>query len=241
MMKIDDEKLSAFLDGMLDEAEMRAIEHALETDETLAKRAEQLRLVDPTIAAAYGDIARTPVPQKISALLATRQTAPTTRWNSPRWATALAASIAAVAGIAAGWMMSPRAAPSLLAMSTIAPGNSLFEALQSVKSGDAVSLQPASATFTAITSFHAADRKPCREFMVTDGDQATRAIACRGPESWNVRLAASQPLAPNGGFSPASSDATVAFEAAVDAIEVKPLGREEEAALISRHWRESSE
>lgn len=66
---VTDEMLSAYLDGMLDGDDMRAVEHAMEKDPQSTRRLARMIRNDRLLRARFHAVSRRPVPEPISALL----------------------------------------------------------------------------------------------------------------------------------------------------------------------------
>ena len=107
-MKIDSEKLSAFLDGELTDAETQAVEAALADDPSLQKELEVLIAADQLAMSAFE--AELPLAQSPTVVAAIRAHQPTLPANSPfiptGWLQFAAASIVALCvGIGSGYLL----------------------------------------------------------------------------------------------------------------------------------------
>lgn len=107
-MKLDNEKLSAFLDGELSEAETHQIEDALASDPVLQQELELLIASDELAKDEFDAMLDEPVPFELAAAI---QKAPVTHAansrNKPKsytWLTAVAACIALMIGGAGGYL-----------------------------------------------------------------------------------------------------------------------------------------
>lgn len=102
-----EEKLSAFLDGELPEAEAREIEKALETDPALLAELEALVAVDNSAKAEYDAMLNEPVPFELASVIQNAPGAPAA--NSPvapsgkGWLTAAAVTAALLIGGTGGY------------------------------------------------------------------------------------------------------------------------------------------
>lgn len=240
---VTDDELSAFLDGELDADALQRIAAAIENDGALRRRAEELAAPDAIIREAYSAIDDLPMPEAVTALLADRadQAADNVVRLRPRatsrpaapWAMPLAASIALGAGVALGLAVSgPGATQGGGAMiaGAVSPADALHAALETTPSGETIALAGAR-TASMVLSFRSGE-KWCREFTLTDGKSASRAIACREDGQWSVKLAASE-LASGGGYATASGGVAAAFEAGASALGAdEPLDRAAEDALL---------
>lgn len=68
-MNINDETLSAFLDGELQEAEMEIVRRRLNEDKSLSQRLAELAAVDRAVESYYSRIDQRPMPDSVRALL----------------------------------------------------------------------------------------------------------------------------------------------------------------------------
>jgi hypothetical protein len=152
----------------------------------------------------------------------------------PSWAALpAAASIAAVLGGLAGWMLS--SADDLpaggLAVAGL-DGPALVGALATVPSGEPATLEGTGRRFVGIASFRDAAGALCREFEVdAPGGPTVISVACREAEGWQVRLAIVAP-GDQAGYAPASSTETLdAYLAAIGA--EAPLSQEAERDALA--------
>ena len=105
-----EDKLSAYLDGELPDAEAREIEQALERDPALQAELEALMTADALAQEAFEDMLETPVPAALAAVLrdkpdapvANVQTAPSGRGWAAAAAVVLALGLGGVGGYMAG-------------------------------------------------------------------------------------------------------------------------------------------
>ncbi|MEO1140023.1 MAG: anti-sigma factor [Pseudomonadota bacterium] len=110
-MKLENEKLSAFLDGELSEAETREIEDALASDPALQKEMELLMASDTLAQDEFAEMLQEPVPFELAAAIQKAPDASMARMansqEKPRsyaWLTAIAACIALMIGGAGGYL-----------------------------------------------------------------------------------------------------------------------------------------
>jgi anti-sigma factor RsiW len=105
------ERISAYLDGALPEADRRALEALIANDPAVAEEVEALRRVDDLLAGGFADMLAAPVPLHLARVIEkTRpEAAPAASWTGLR---SLAASIALVAvGAAGGAVVATSLAP----------------------------------------------------------------------------------------------------------------------------------
>ena len=123
-MKLDDELLTAYLDGELDAVKMSEVERQLEQSPDLSRQLERLRATDTALKQAYHDIDERPLPDAVLNMLesfpasqeqtATEETGNDTAdvipfrgksksvSHTPIWQIAAAASVALVIGLGIG-------------------------------------------------------------------------------------------------------------------------------------------
>lgn len=243
-----DEILSAFIDGELPPEEMDEVAREIDKSAALAARVEALKKADRAVAGAYRTIDEEPMPQGVLDLLAAKNRAPVSNVVAmPRrhagggaryWPTALAASLALAAGLGLGLQFS---AGGALIAGTIEKGNPLYAALETTPSAETVTIDGRrGATITPVLSFRSQTGDICREFSLSSGDRANRAVACRGENAWTVEFAVAAALqaTDSGAYSTASSGLNSAFDSFVDdLIANEPFAPEEEAALIEAGWK----
>ena len=186
----DEEWLSRYCDGELDEAERTAFERRLDADPALAKRLARWRDNDRQVAQAFGADLAAPLPDAVLALLgnrpsaeiidlaaarAHRQPAPVPPMLLRRVlpAAAVAAGIALVVLVVKPGRMPAGHGPDAveLALSTVPSG-------QSAVAGGA--------RLAPTLSFIAGDGRWCREYEERHGGETRTDIACRSGTGWHV-------------------------------------------------------
>jgi len=98
-MKADDTLLMAYVDGEMDAAGVAEIEAAMESDLALARRVRVLRDTTAALRAAFNDVAREPVPERLLAPLGAQAPRPWRNGAFRRYAAA--AAILAIAALGA--------------------------------------------------------------------------------------------------------------------------------------------
>lgn len=252
-----DEVLMAFADGELDEATAEAVQTAMESDDRLVDRVAEFMESRGNAKAALAPMLREPMPD---ALMASVQKmvadsvandgsgtagettnvvamAPHRRKGQSsfrqNWAVPIAASVAAVvaglAGFTAGTFTDDRSQPAMQVAGIASP--MLFEALNSVESGQESILGDTGDRFTAIASFRDSAGALCREFEVDSQQRSSVvAVACHPTTEWEVRFAVVAPTSENS-YAPASSmEALNAYLSAIEAGE--PLIPADEAEAL---------
>ncbi len=235
-----DDKLSAYLDGALDDADAKAFEAELSADNALAAQLADMCATDAALRAAFDAPMHEAVPDRFTALLGEAPTAevidfaaakakrqrpelitPRRNWQSYA---ALAATL--VMGVI--FLGQPGIGPRPDQVQV-----ALKHALDSAASGQQVALAGGK-TVAIRLSFAAKDGRYCREYA--SGGQA--GIACRGDDGWKVEAVAKDdtPTGNDGGYATAGGgealDAAYARLGAGD-----PLDAAREQALISQKWK----
>lgn len=252
MTEIADEKLSAFLDGELPSDEAAAIEKALETDEALAERLEQLSGVDVLLRGAVDALEdKMGVPSENVTDIATAAkpasvmpSVPPQVANDNWWRLPLTASVALVVGVLAGGTMFnssssiEQGAQSGVQLASYSADSGLGAFLETATSGEQRAIEGGQAELRL--TFLDAQGQPCREFAVTASASTTQAVACRASEkAWNVEIAAvSAPTVSAGenGYRTASAGDDGFGEAVNAMMRSDAFSAEDEADLISKGW-----
>ncbi len=199
MTRITLERLMAYADGELDEAESRFVAQCIASDPGLAEQLAALQQQDSLLRSALKAFERTPIPTAArNAVLAS--TAPTwRRWLLP--AVGAAAAIA-VTAIAAGWTTASRIEHRLAASEATRAEDQRYidqvvsQTLESTVSGQAVSWQEPGrsikGTVTPIRTYRAVNGQWCREYenvVLANGvSRHHHAVACReGEGAWRDR------------------------------------------------------
>jgi hypothetical protein len=236
-MDPDRAMLEAYVDGALPPEEVARLEAHLARSPADRRYVEQLGQMNALLSAAYAEPMREPLPARLRGLFAGRR-----RRRAPLWpaaATALAASIALLIGVALGrGLVEP--APGIVA-GPVATALPLHDLLEERPSGHTADLRGAG-DVVLVASFLDGAGRPCREFESADtaGSARTRAVACRESATWNVLVAITEPDVPEAreDFVPAGSFSASAFDVVLDHLDAgMVLPPDQEAALIARGWR----
>jgi negative regulator of sigma E activity len=234
-MMISDEKLSAFLDAELPEAEMEAIREQLIEDENLANRMADLAMVDELLAMSYSTIDTRPLPQSINKLLAEDKPKTANIIAFPllkkiqqrlQQHAAIAASVALVIGFGIAQFRHTNTDNSWEAVAHI---------LETAPSG-VEQLSSSGAQIKPRLTFTNKAGEYCRQFVMIDKNTTSENIACRTDNQW--QLAASiyiEKVQQAGAYQTASggslSDATVEQMTSGDFFDTQA-----ESAAIEQHW-----
>jgi hypothetical protein len=250
-MTITEELLMAYADGEADAETRAAVEAAMARDAGVRERVEAHRRLRRTLneplperlfAAARGERRPPSRPAEIVDLAAVRarkvqpKAKPARSRAWVQWSALAACVIAGVVlarglgGIGMGPMVGDR-------HGTLMAQGALAHALDNQLAG-----RPAGSGAAARigVSFRATDRSLCRTFQTLQG-AGLAGLACRGPDGWQVRVAAaSPPVSTNSsGYRTAASPMPAAVIATVDAtIDGSPLDAQAEAAAKAKGWRD---
>ncbi|MFO1056409.1 MAG: hypothetical protein U1E53_05515 [Dongiaceae bacterium] len=197
------EQIVAYLDGELPAGEREAVERAIAADPVAARMAAEMRGAAEAAAAAFAEVARRPVPARLSHLLEGDNVVPLrARPRQPAWRRYLGPAVAASIGLAllAAIQLMPSGPSTLRPASddAAAPPDpfapALYGALDTAKPGETVDYgAPGAARGGRITILgELATRSGliCREFHaeLRGGSPAAEdGIACRRPDGgWDV-------------------------------------------------------
>lgn len=223
----DEDRLAAFLDGQMDEAEAAAFEARLASDPDLAARAETWLANDRRIATAFAPVIDMPLPADLRAMLETRPApAFAANDNAPWWRRhALPLGGALAASLAALMMLAPK--PDVTGQKDLSYALENGRSLSPVQLADGRQVTP---TMTV----RAADGRFCREFQTGD----TLGLACRKDGRWTVEAET------KGGGPDAQGNIAVAGGADAGALAdayarigaSDPLGAQEEDQVMKKNW-----
>lgn len=248
---IDDrdlELLSQMIDGELDPAARAALERRLAGEASLRDTLASLQALNSALRAAAQ---RHPgVPPQVEDLLRKQPQASTAAGEAgkvlpfpgtpsaaqprrPAWPLALAASLLLVAG--ATWIALERGT----ADSTL-PGDDRLvgDVLESAPSGSSWRKLGDGRAVQPVLTFAHRDGTWCREFLLRDGGQDWRAVACRSGDRWQTQAVGREAYLEGGaGYRPAGAGdaAPVALFISENAADIA-LDRQRETSLIERGW-----
>jgi|GEM_PF-138227 len=203
----DATRVAAYVDDEMDAAERTRFEARLAEDATLGAAVARERRLRARLAQAFDPVLAEPVPERLSALFANRESVtepaaapgpsakPDTkpidldeerRRRRGGWLAwgGMAASLALGVLIGTTWL-APRGALDVAADGGWLAEGALAQALDAQLSGTAA---PGSSTRVGL-SFVSRDGRYCRAFTVggADAGGATAGLACRGGDAWRVR------------------------------------------------------
>jgi len=249
----DDETLMAFADGELDAQTSAAVEEAMRDDEQLVARISLFMETRKLSAEAMEPLLDVSVPddltKTVSEMLDTSAEDESPRDNvvsfragpaphrqpaASHWITALAASVALVAGGVIGFAVGNLPGDGAGSVIQVAQFDQpdLPGALETTISGAEMRLPASGHRFRAIASFHDQDKSLCREFELDQDDGSTFvSVACRTGAGWKVNFTVAAASQSESGYAPASSlESLDAYLTAIGA--GTPLGEAEEAAAL---------
>jgi hypothetical protein len=234
MREQDDELLSRFIDDELDREESRALRERLIADPGLRARLDRMRKVNDRVKAAFDFPGADSVPPAIEARV--RGNPAAARHRRP-WAMAVAASLVAAAGLllAPQWREQAQQPDGVPAADARLAG--VLESAASRGEGwdeleDGRRIRP-------VLSFSNRGGEWCREYLLAQGRESFRGVACRQDGEWRTEiLAAAEVPATGGDYHPAGAAESSAVASYVDTHAGGiPLSLEQEAELIARKWQ----
>lgn len=234
----DDDRLMAYLDGAMDEAQMSAFEQELAARPDLAQRAERFAANDALLRQAFDEPVPATLTASVKAAIVTASASPArgptaSNDNMPGWRRWQWPGLGAAAAAAAVFLLVglPDRANNDMEPAVVA----MLDNLPSGQSGNLGKGE----TITPRLTAKAADGRYCREFVRDGGQSAGTGIACREAARWTleafVKNAAAQDATDQirtaGGKDNRILDAAYARLSISD-----PLGKEEEEMLLSTGW-----
>ncbi len=202
-MLIDDEKLSAFLDNELSDAEAQLVRDQIAIDESLAARLAALVMADQQVNDYVDELNKSPLPQRIDDLLNDDNSANVVRlktWQRPPKTNrylALAASVALVIGFTAGQWFTFSGQPDL--------ERQIAQVLELQPSGNSYQIGNNFEVLPRLT-FKNSQGDFCRQSMVHQqgANVATEAIHCRRQGEWQAIAELEVPFQSRQGYQTAS-------------------------------------
>lgn len=250
-MTINDEILSAFLDGELPEAQMQQVREQLAEDPALADRLAELSATDETLVRHYSAIDERPLPEGLQQLLADSETRSESEpepeaqsaqvielplWRRARQALSQHAGLAASVALALGFGLAQ--ITGTFAPNTTDSWQPVAHSLDTLPSGASQSL-PDGRQITPRISFVNQQGQYCRQYRLTDSEQSSENIACRterGSAAWEQMASIRQPAPESGSYQTASGGSvldSVLDQMMADGV-IEP-SREQQ--LIQRDWQ----
>jgi hypothetical protein len=242
-------RITAFLDGAMEEAEQRAFEAEMEADPALAARVEQMMGNDDLLRAAFAG----PIEQGVDAQLLDRMglsvrapAAEVVDLSARRAAALPRAANDDVRGwlrwrLPLGGVIAAGLALALMLTVQRDGGATDFSgAMDTLPSGQMASLDNG-AKVRPLLTFKAGDGRYCREFALDSGGSGQTGIACTGGAGkWRIEALdkAGAKLGNAGEIELASGARGAGLDAAYERLGASdPLDKAAETALISSKWR----
>lgn len=222
---LNDDLISAYLDGELDAERKAMVEHHLRTDKGAAARLERIRAADSLLTRAFPAREEKRDQRLASMILSTPQ--PLTRGDWAMRGAALAA--AAVFGLVIGqFVQVGDGASAAYAISTLEA-----RLLDTQQSGRVTETD--AGAFEVVLTLQSESGEVCRQFRLTRDMQSTDVLACRrGEGGW--RMVAAAAAASVEGYVPAGANSPL--DAAIETLgPVEALDAAQEASLIENNWR----
>lgn len=255
---VSDEQLSAYLDGMLEQADARALEAALEDDPGAGRRLARMARNDRALKQHAQEAARRPVPDAINAMLEPAQRQARSRWSGlaerlTSWSAvpaplpaAGAVAVLAMVGIGVLAMLnhgaSSNGSPGQAALIRALPSTSseISFHLDRQPSGEVFSLGDAGRAVVDM-SFEHADGPYCRQYRAALGEAgpSIAAVACRSGNAWQEVLVqrVDGPIGESGMFHAAGGQESSVLDGYIlDHAAGDIMVGESEADLIERNW-----
>jgi len=188
-LDLNDELLSAYIDGELDPAMLSAVEHQLANDAGARARLDRMRFADASVRNAFA-VAPPAQDDPIATFIQTGQKHPTVRANLSRRYTAwFGAAAAGLGGIVVGYVLAHRPdGTTQLAQASFHASAAVIAALQTVGSGQV--LDRGGESVRMVLTFRANDGRYCRMFTVKSTAQNAEGLACQQSSTdaggWNV-------------------------------------------------------
>lgn len=252
-MNINDEHISAFLDGELEAHEMAAMRAVIAEDEAVAARIEAFAAVDASLKQRYSAIDDRPMPEGLMAMIQaagatthakvsakpTAQVIELSRWQRTKQQVqehfAVAASVALMLGVGLGYFASPFATqPSTLESKG---WQHVAQHLNDAPSGELRELGSGAAIKVQL-SFKGQDGALCRQYyqQSADATQASDNVACNYGGQWQLTARVPTAIKQQGTYATASKSA--AIDRVLDSIMAdSPMSFEQEQRAIAKQWR----
>lgn len=244
--EINDEVLSAFMDGELDAAVALNVREAIKEDAALGERLAELTCADELVKTHAHALDQQPLPAELLQRLEASQSLTQSRvipvdfmrrrlrsgfhrgLHLIQHHQAVAASVVVMLGLMA-FVVGRSDYQTVPNMSEYVP------VLASSMSGETITLDDSNTLITRF-SFQHENGHYCRQYRLQTPGQSTENIACRGDQGWMVIASLDAALADGGEYQPASQ--LPAMESLLDAMMPgAPLSLTEENHLIQNSWR----
>lgn len=243
-MIFNDEMLSAYLDGELNDVQNEQLESALEHDETLRERLESFAAVDTFLQDGLSHIDSDYSEEAYTQIITpTAQNASNHRNFRVLALAACALFVVGIGTILTSNLLAPRqgSAPVLIAQS-LAQDHALYTLLENTLSANTIALDVnAELRGKVVLSFQNQDGAFCRHFQVEQTGKTYEGVGCRSRQNWAVKLIAETADQPDPAtYKTASTSGSEAVESLIDEIITGlPLTLEDEKIQIQSEWSNS--
>lgn len=245
---IDDELLSAYLDGELSEHEEAQLQKRLIADQLLRERLQELSIIDVYVNRAFDDINDQPMSDSLTQLMNTPfiserlvRFVPAIIAKQPVRALAASVLVGLMIGISYLNIFSSMESPSdqVADIRNWIESETLGNLLEQTSSNQTVSIGQ-EASFHAVLSYISKDGRPCREFKLSKQGQMGHGVACRfDQEQWQDELFVVETVTESAdGYTPASGQTVSFVDAYIDNdILSIALNGVEEKMLMDNQWQ----
>ncbi len=230
-----DERISAWLDNALSDAERSAFEAEMAANPILAAQVEKLSANDDALRAAFASPMAQDVPDHLMEML---RAEPVEKNTNARPTVAQRAWLAWGGGAVAATL----ALALFLSPSPRGNEGQIADTIGSIASLETKTLATG-ARLTPQLSFPSLEGGHCRQFMVVENGNAKSGLACHKAGRWSVRgLEPMMAPADGGGYAPASGSSAAHIDALSEKLrDGDPLDAASETALIAKKWRTEGE
>jgi len=236
MPMIEEEKFFAWLDGELDGQEGTLVEAAVAADPELTRRADEHRAMTAGLRNAFGTVAASPVPERISAtvksasdnvvdLSANRQKG-RVDFGAPQWA-AMAAALALGIGLGTTINSGGPASPVQLSDGKLYAASAVDHALDTQLASAATGDVRIGLTFRDQTG------AICRTFTA----QASSGLACRDADRWRLRGLFAAPEGQEANYRMAGGVDPRLMDMVDESIAGEPFNSVKEKHAKERGWK----
>ncbi len=262
-MKINDEILSAYVDGELNKQDKEQLEKEILNNPSIQQRIDKIHKLNSLLNEAF--VINENLPDKFIETIKNYSIQGASTTNVVRFQksdevknqrlrnwlpTSIAASITLMLGVLLGSVLITDEIHSgfdSILISEIIPGNELHYVLENALSSTSVRLSQHDedeVIFVPLLSFKSTNGHYCREFDVHDQTKTLAGIACREKDStWRLEIIVASGSNPNSNEKyelAAGQDIEALNFIASKLMDSGPLTKEQERELISNNWQASA-
>jgi len=236
---VEDEKFFAWLDGELSPEDAAQVEAEVAADLELSRKAEMHRAMSAGLRSAFGTVAASPMPERISAPvraseakvvdLAAVRDERLARRSLPLWGQAAALAATLAVGVFTGNMLpGGPASPVRSEGGRLVAGGDLEDALYA---------QLASATADQGPRIGMTYRDKAGAICRTFQDDGSSGLACREGGNWRIRGLFQGAEGQASDYRMAAGADPRLMDIVDETIDGEPFDALEERAVLTRHWR----